>query len=292
MLAQSSGGGGAHPSANHCHPHFNISLEIVVILRSGLVFFSWQFSRYPVFAMFFGPGSAHSLILALVVHLARVAETSNCSLTPPSARANDCDGGGCECWCTPSEGAFTIWQWAPSGPIPGGPGTCCYDPASDPPCFAARPLVSNTLGSHMVLQAAPRTAQIFGWAAPGDTISVSLAAADTAATPQRHTARASSSDGYWMVQLSPVAASATQYNVSVRSAALDDGVVLVDVLFGELWMCGGQSNMVRRDLLLLLYDVGIPPPLHCAIASTMLDPPPRVARTRPNLPDPAAPAGR
>ena len=163
----------------------------------------------------------------------------NCSLTPPSARANDCNGGGCECWCSPNEGAYTIWQWAPSGPVAGGPDTCCYDPASDPPCFAAKPLLSNTLGSHMVLQSAPRSAQLFGWATPGDTISIELQPEyGTAGNAQHHTTRVAN-DSSWTVSLDAVP-SGGPYNISVHSTQLNDGIVLDDVLFGELWMCGGQ----------------------------------------------------
>ena len=147
-----------------------------------------------------------------------------------------------QCWCSPAEGAYTIWQWAPSGPVAGAPDSCCYDPSSDPPCFGARPLLSNTLGDHMVLQSAPRSAQIFGWAAPGDVITVTVRAADGIGKQQVHTAAANSS-GSWSTQLHPVAATARSYNITAWSMQLRDGITLVDVLFGELWMCGGQSNM-------------------------------------------------
>jgi sialate O-acetylesterase len=120
---------------------------------------------------------------------------------------------------------------------------CCYDPQSDPPCFAAAPLVSNTLGSHMVLQSAPRAASVFGWAARGDNITVTLAAASGSATGKSQTHSAvPAPDGEWVVRLDPVGAGGP-YNITVSSAMLRDSVTLVDVLFGELWMCGGQSNM-------------------------------------------------
>jgi sialate O-acetylesterase len=182
------------------------------------------------------------LALACSLCITAAAASNNCSLTPPSARANVCNGGGCQCWCTPAEGAYTIWQWAPSGPVAGAPDSCCYDPASDPPCFGARPLLSNTLGDHMVLQSAPRHAQIFGWAAPGDEVTVTVRAASGTEQPQVHVAVAKN-DSSWSAQLDPVAAGARPYNISARSKHLGDGVTLVDVLFGELWMCGGQSNM-------------------------------------------------
>ena len=45
-----------------------------------------------------------------------------------------------------------------------------------------RPLLSNTLGSHMVLQSAPKAARIFGFSSPGDRITVTLLAADGSAS--------------------------------------------------------------------------------------------------------------
>jgi sialate O-acetylesterase len=94
----------------------------------------------------------------------------------------------------------------------------------------------------MVLQSAPRHAQIFGWAAPGDEVTVTVRAASGTEQPQVHVAVAKN-DSSWSAQLDPVAAGARPYNISARSKHLGDGVTLVDVLFGELWMCGGQSNM-------------------------------------------------
>ena len=83
--------------------------------------------------------------MALTLGLAPVVEGTNCSLTPRAARSNFCNGGGCQCWCSPAEGAFTTWQYAPQkfGSFTGGPDSCCYDPTSDPPCFGARPVLHS-----------------------------------------------------------------------------------------------------------------------------------------------------
>lgn len=87
----------------------------------------------------------------------------------------------------------------------------------------------------MVLQSAPRSAQVFGWAEPGDNITVTVhRTGGTVQRPaQQHTARAGN-DSEWSVQLEPVAAGAAPYSISVRSAMLGDGVTLLDVLFGEV----------------------------------------------------------
>ena len=57
-----------------------------------------------------------SLRLATLLVLLAVALSpppvrgSNCSLTPPAARSNVCNGAGCQCWCSPAEGAFTAGE--------------------------------------------------------------------------------------------------------------------------------------------------------------------------------------
>lgn len=46
--------------------------------------------------------------------------------------------------------------------------------------------------------------------------------------------------GIWRVTLDPVEAGGP-YNVT--AAAQDSTAALTDVLFGDVWLCGGQSNM-------------------------------------------------
>jgi hypothetical protein len=191
--------------------------------------------------------------MMMLAALAVAASGNNCSLTPPSARANFCNGGGCQCWCSPGEGVYTIWQYDPFTPSSGVPGggtdSCCYDPTSDPPCFMAKPIVSNTLGSHMVLQSAPRAAQVYGWGTPRDSIIVQVLKEDGTSIDsnqerqhlplvQNHSAVVGN-DSAWVVQLTPMPASNDPYTIRIWSTMMDDGVHLHDILFGELWMCGG-----------------------------------------------------
>lgn len=104
---------------------------------------------------------------------------------------------------------------------------------------------ARAYGDHMVLKAAPSTAQVWGYAPPNATVNVTVTAAATGdgrlAGPQTHRAVARATDGQWTVSLDPVAAGATPHVVR----AVSDGgeVALHDVLFGEVWVCGGQSNM-------------------------------------------------
>ena len=97
----------------------------------------------------------------------------------------------------------------------------------------ALPFVHPLFASDMVLQrdiAAP----IWGWASPGDRISVQI---DGQPAGQPVLA---GSDGRWMIKVGPFAAGgphAIDIEGGGRSARL------TNVLFGDVWLCAGQSNM-------------------------------------------------
>lgn len=92
------------------------------------------------------------------------------------------------------------------------------------------PLVSPIFGDHMVLQRGkPNT--IWGWAKPGQEIRVTVA---------DRTARAvAADDGRWAVAIQPPAPGGP-YTVAIDGP---QHVQLRDVLVGDVWLCGGQSNM-------------------------------------------------
>jgi sialate O-acetylesterase len=92
------------------------------------------------------------------------------------------------------------------------------------------PLLSPIFGDHMVLQRGkPNT--FWGWTKPGQNVHVTLAgaSADAVAAP----------DGRWQAVLE-VAAAGGPYSVAVDGG---ERVVLNDVLVGDVWLCGGQSNI-------------------------------------------------
>jgi len=93
--------------------------------------------------------------------------------------------------------------------------------------------ISNTIGSDMVLQRAPYASSIFGWADAGDTITVAF--------NQKNYQSTAVADGSWSVKLDPTAAGGP-YSIVVASSA-GDKVTLTNILFGDVWLCGGQSNM-------------------------------------------------
>jgi sialate O-acetylesterase len=86
------------------------------------------------------------------------------------------------------------------------------------------------ISSRMVVQA-ERAAPVWGWADPGEEVSVSIGT-------QTKTTRAGS-DGKWMVRLDPLPSGFTG-TMTVKGK---NTVEIKDVLAGEVWLCSGQSNM-------------------------------------------------
>lgn len=89
----------------------------------------------------------------------------------------------------------------------------------------------KVLSSHMVLQR-ERPLPIWGWADPGEVVTVKLdeAAATAKADPQ----------GNWKVLLPAVKADGKSHRLIVSGK---NTVELDDVLFGDVWIGSGQSNM-------------------------------------------------
>ncbi|XP_041918641.1 sialate O-acetylesterase-like [Alosa sapidissima] len=94
-------------------------------------------------------------------------------------------------------------------------------------------------GNHMVLHKAPERAVIWGYGTNNTTVVVNLTGLSN-----RKTFRSAVRDGIWRVTLDPVKAGGP-YNLSAVERGGSDGeVMLTDVMFGDVWLCGGQSNMV------------------------------------------------
>jgi sialate O-acetylesterase len=92
------------------------------------------------------------------------------------------------------------------------------------------PFVSPIFGDNMVLQRGkPNT--IWGWSEPGDAVRVEIAgnAATTVTGP----------DGRWQVKIQPPPPGGP-YTVRITGRQT---VELHEVLVGDVWVCGGQSNM-------------------------------------------------
>ncbi|KAI9537208.1 hypothetical protein NQZ68_027242 [Dissostichus eleginoides] len=89
---------------------------------------------------------------------------------------------------------------------------------------------------HMVLQKSPERAVVWGYGSEGAQVSLTLSGQN-----QQKISQATVTNGTWRVSLDPVEAGGP-YNVT--AAVQNITAVLTDVLFGDVWLCGGQSNMV------------------------------------------------
>ena len=100
------------------------------------------------------------------------------------------------------------------------------------PQTAAAMTLSNMFTDHLVLQR-NMPDPVWGWAKPGQKITVRFAGRKVAATTD--------AGGEWMVQLPALRQSSTPRNLTISSGR--QTIVLHDVLVGDVWVCSGQSNM-------------------------------------------------
>jgi sialate O-acetylesterase len=99
--------------------------------------------------------------------------------------------------------------------------------AADP---APRPFLSPVFGEHMMLQRG-KTNRLWGWAGPGAEIRIDLAGHRIAATTD--------AAGRWEARLTPPPAGGP-YELKIDGP---QHLEFHDVLVGDIWVCGGQSNM-------------------------------------------------
>ena len=73
---------------------------------------------------------------------------------------------------------------------------------------------------------------VWGWGSDGAAVSVSYAGQKKTTTCK---------DGKWMVKLDPLKASANPAEMTIKVG--EETKSIKDILVGEVWLCGGQSNM-------------------------------------------------
>jgi len=91
----------------------------------------------------------------------------------------------------------------------------------------------RVVDSNMVLQRG-QPVPIWGWAAPGERVTVEFGNQTKHATADRN--------GRWEVRLKSLTASAVPAEMVVAG---DNRIVLTNILVGEVWLCSGQSNMEK-----------------------------------------------
>ena len=94
--------------------------------------------------------------------------------------------------------------------------------------------LSRLFNDHMVLQRDTKV-KVWGWATAGEKLAVEFAGQTKNAT--------TAADGSWQVVLDPMSANATGSTLTVRSVGSSETAEIKDVLVGEVWLLGGQSNM-------------------------------------------------
>ena len=109
-----------------------------------------------------------------------------------------------------------------------------------PPPPSTKLAFAHVYTSSMVLQRAPHSASVWGWAGAGVTVTVTAEVEGVVVAAANATASAS---GQWRVSLPPQPASSATASATLTARSSTQAVTLVDVLFGDVFVCSGQSNM-------------------------------------------------
>ncbi len=112
-------------------------------------------------------------------------------------------------------------------------GAAGIEPAAAAQGSVAEPLpfVSTIFGDNMVLQRG-KSDIIWGWSMPGDSVHVRIEASSATAVTDP--------DGRWQVRIAPPPTGGP-YTLQVTDSRRT--VAFHDVMVGDVWICGGQSNM-------------------------------------------------
>lgn len=136
--------------------------------------------------------------------------------------------------------------------------TCCALMASH--SALAELTVSKLFGDGMVLQR-DKPVNVWGWAEPGEKVALSFAGQNVEAKAD--------DGGKWVATLKPMKASFEPDKLVI--AGTSKTLTIDDVLVGEVWLCGGQSNMAWSLNGSLDPDTEIPMANYPAIRFVRLD---------------------
>ena len=96
----------------------------------------------------------------------------------------------------------------------------------------------RVFGSNMVLQR-DMQAPIWGWASSGEEITIALSAEAEGVEPVATTTAVADANGNWQTKL-PAMEAGGPYTLRIKGS---NTLELTNILFGEVWVCSGQSNM-------------------------------------------------
>lgn len=120
-------------------------------------------------------------------------------------------------------------------------------------CYLATLVAAALLGSHGSLASELKLAALFsdhavlqggqpipvwGWAEPGDAVTVVFAGQEKSTV--------AGAEGKWEVRLDPLPPDTQSRQLKVLSTKSPAGLVVEDVLVGEVWLGSGQSNMAMQ----------------------------------------------
>uniref|UniRef100_A0A1X7VNH6 Uncharacterized protein n=1 Tax=Amphimedon queenslandica TaxID=400682 RepID=A0A1X7VNH6_AMPQE len=95
---------------------------------------------------------------------------------------------------------------------------------------------ANYYGDNMVLQRAPASPAVWGFVPSCDPVTVNFNGKDMAATVVK------GDKCKFVAKIPPTAATANGLTITATSGS--SSISLKNVIFGDVWVCGGQSNMV------------------------------------------------
>ena len=98
--------------------------------------------------------------------------------------------------------------------------------------LGAETRLASIFSDNMVLQRGQEV-PIWGWAPSGEKITVGFAGQEKAC--------AAGPDGKWMVKLDPMEVNSTGSVLTISGGG--SSITINNILVGEVWLCGGQSNM-------------------------------------------------
>lgn len=109
---------------------------------------------------------------------------------------------------------------------------------------AQDPLLSTAFGNDMVLQAKGGSA-LYGWATPGSskTIVLRVIPAVNTSSTEVYSTKTQAADGFWRIELPERAPSWAPVTIDVTCKEDNTNTAISNVLFGDVFFCGGQSNM-------------------------------------------------
>jgi sialate O-acetylesterase len=117
--------------------------------------------------------------------------------------------------------------------------------------------LAKNFNNHMVLQRSPARASIYGFSPDiGQTVVVSLVIPSNTTYNYQTTVNPGTTPGVgeWIVLLDAVNAGTT---VTITAQSAGTTLTLNDVIFGDVWLCSGQSNMEFTTIMMLGADAEI-----------------------------------